>query len=90
MIFQLAVSVDNELFESVRIYPVPAMDKLFIDHAQDIQMVTVLSLTGSLVMQIENSGEPKLELDLTSLNSGIYLIKLENEQGSGVYRITRQ
>ena len=90
VIFQLAVSVDNELFESVRIYPVPAMDKLFIDQAQDIQMVTVLSLTGSVVMQLENSGSSKLELDLTSLNTGIYLIKLENEQGSGVYRITRQ
>ncbi|MEN8157316.1 MAG: DUF5017 domain-containing protein [Bacteroidota bacterium] len=90
VVFQLAVSVGNELFNMVSVYPVPAMDKLYIDQAQEIRTITVLSITGAAVMQVENRGSARMTIEMGSLQNGIYMLRLENEQGSGLVKVVKQ
>ena len=64
----------------VSIYPNPVKDILNIDYdpSDEIQSVDVYSLLGELVKKKEHDIN---QLDLSSLNSGVYFLKIETVQG---------
>ena len=64
----------------VSIYPNPVKDILNIDYdpSNEIQSVDVYSLLGELVKKKEHDIN---QLDLSSLNSGVYFLKIETVQG---------
>jgi hypothetical protein len=88
--FTLAVGISNDLFGNVSIYPVPASTLLYVQQAESLQTLTVYSITGTAVMQLENAGSELLSLDVSDLEAGLYMLKMENEKGSAVVRFLKQ
>ncbi len=64
--------------QNIRIYPNPASDKLYIAHLDQINELDVLTITGSKVLS-KTIHESEIELDISALSPGIYLLKLRNE-----------
>lgn len=64
------------------LYPNPVTEKLFISDADAIGSVTVTSITGQ-VMKIEQAhSDQSLELDVSGLEQGYYLISIESVNGN--------
>ncbi len=88
--FTVEVGISNGLFENVNIYPVPAVSKLYVDKAEAIHSITIYNITGTALMQVENRGMEKISIDVSSLKEGMYLMKMENAEGSAIGRFVKQ
>lgn len=72
--------------QSIRIYPNPASDKLHIAHMDRVTELNILTITGSRVLS-KTINEPEVEVDISALPAGTYLVKLLN--GGDVIRISK-
>lgn len=67
----------NELgADAVSLHPNPAHDCLTVDYLQPIRRCEVFSLTGALMYSKTAVDGMKMEIDISNLPSGLYLIRL--------------
>jgi hypothetical protein len=76
------VSINPSIAEQFNIYPNPASSVLNIAAGGDVLNVQVISITGAVVMNINNQNQ----IDLSGLNSGLYMIKVATD--SNIYSTT--
>lgn len=69
-------SVDDEKFLAISVYPNPAKDKLFILGLPKPSKVSIYNVLGKLVFSKTTSNE----VDLRGLQSGVYIVKIMNQQ----------
>ena len=72
----------------VDIYPNPALDHIVI-HNKGLQQVEVIDITGKTIIT-KMADQDQLQIDLTNLNAGVYIVKTISEQGPAVRRIVKQ
>jgi hypothetical protein len=65
--------------QGIKLYPNPGDDQLYIHSSSTIQSITVLDITGKIVLQdaFYQSDQP---LDASSLLPGIYIIQIQTEK----------
>ena len=68
-------SVGENAQQTMNIYPNPVNDKLFIEAGDAISLVEIYNLTGAMVLSQECNSE-KVDIEVSSLQSGIYFIKM--------------
>lgn len=77
-------------------YPNPASDKLTILYNSSESISTSIELRDALGKLISrsthefNANEPKFELDLNGLNSGVYFIKLNSDKDARAIRFVKE
>ena len=67
----------EEVQEGVKVYPNPFRDVVYLEH-EGLKKVQVYSIEGKLVLQEEIETK---QLNLSGLHSGIYLLRIFDEQG---------
>jgi hypothetical protein len=88
-----AVGLATQVLNSVKMYPNPATDNLYIDFGQSIKAnskVSVYNVVGSLMMEKANTEANAingLNLDVQALTPGIYLVKIELDQAVKTYKL---
>ena len=72
----------DEYSNSLGIYPNPTKDNLFIVTEENIETVTIYTLTGVMVGQqtMANSQQP-LAINVSDLNNGVYFVRVKTENG---------
>jgi len=65
--------------KEVKVYPNPFSDMINISEFKDIKTIKVADVAGRTLRTIENPGQ---EINLSSLNSGLYLITMYFKDGS--------
>jgi|GEM_PF-3222359 len=84
-----------EVTAGLSLYPVPAVDDLFVRHelktSQPVN-ISVIDMTGKQVMQREpvRLNESELRLDISSLSPGIYILQLSNGEVLASGRFTKR
>ncbi|GGG59263.1 T9SS type A sorting domain-containing protein [Bizionia arctica] len=75
-----SLGVDEYALSNVSIYPNPMSNEVNINLHNSLQVnrVTIYSITGQEVLKVEN----KSKLDVSKLNPGIYVLKIETDEGS--------
>jgi len=72
------------------LFPNPVNDKVTISNANNLETVTIYNVLGAEVMQQNNINSKSIQLDLSSLTSGVYLVKVLNDTNSeGVRRLVK-
>lgn len=75
--------------EKICLFPNPAMDFLKIRSTENVRMVTLYELNGAIHKEIfVNSKEEKI--DVSTLRSGIYPVKIVTEEGEYVRRLIKK
>lgn len=79
----LEVSNTSSL-ESIKLFPNPTHEQITISNTQniDIETIKIYNILGSLVKRLIPDKISKFSINLSSLNSGIYLLKLETSNGN--------
>ena len=73
---------DNNI-DNIKIYPNPVKEKLFISGNSLNYSVEILSLLGQNLIKVNNTNI----VDLSLLNQGIYIIKIENNGVTSTFKI---
>lgn len=80
----------EELRTSVKIYPNPVGDKLYIAANAEVVEIAIYNITGVLVgQQTKDNGQQTLTIDFANFNSGVYFVKVFTETGNVVKRIVK-
>ncbi len=83
--FYTTLSTPNfEASKTLKIAPNPSKGRISItgDNVTNLESVKVYNILGSLVKNLQvNTTESTLNLDLSALNKGIYLVKLNTKNG---------
>ena len=81
------LSVDELALENVSLSPNPATDLLMLQFPQaEFDRVAIYSALGQQVIARRIVGQQDLELDISELKSGVYLVHLQSTQGQTVVR----
>ena len=79
---------ENELI-NLLVFPNPATNRIHINSDEVISKVEVYQLSGELALE-QTANATALEIDLTALNTGMYLVKVTGQNGAvSVKRITK-
>lgn len=81
----LSTSIEEEYLESIKIYPNPVTQNLFI-HSPDVKMtdIRLINLTGQVIIErtFSNVNSPiQAALDLQNLVPGVYWVMIQTEYG---------
>ena len=75
---------EGETAVTVHLYPNPTSGKVFVELPETPVCCQIMSLTG-LVLKETSVSSPRFELDLNSLPSGMYLMKLQMADGKSTF-----
>ncbi|RLD71699.1 MAG: hypothetical protein DRI87_06600, partial [Bacteroidetes bacterium] len=76
----LITDIDDPLAASTVVYPNPARDQVTISSSQEMTRIMVLNYVGQLVLDSEVN-QSKVVLNTSDYESGIYLVRIETENG---------
>ena len=83
------LSADDISFESFVFYPNPVKDILHLENI-DLSKARIYSILGQLIDTITFENSTSNTLDLSSLESGIYLIVLENDSQQKTIKVVKE
>lgn len=78
----LGTGLKNNPLQSIKVYPVPAHDRIFIQSpVQGAMQITLLDQTGRICRSIHSTSN-SLEVNTSDLASGIYFIKFDTDNNT--------
>ena len=80
--------IDVDIVEA-KIYPNPAIDRLNIDSKEKIQKLEVYDALGRKVVS-KIPKQNNFSLDISNLEQGIYILKLQTKEGIGSYKVVEK
>lgn len=81
--------INTLLVKQVSVYPNPTTDFVSINLNNQIANITLMEMSGKLIESQKNANSI-VKFNLAGLASGIYLIKVQTEKESVVYKVTKQ
>jgi hypothetical protein len=73
----------------VKVYPNPSNNKINFETNITIDGITITNTLGQELFRMLKP-QPKQEINISNLPSGIYFLKAENKQGQGVFKIVKE
>lgn len=80
---------DHSHSYAFKIYPNPAVDFFHIKAAREISEVIISDLNGKIFLQ-ENNLDRDYRFDVSSLQSGIYILRTTSENQSVIYKLIKK
>ena len=73
---------------SVKLYPNPTSDYVIIESNMTIHDIEIYNLSGQLVQQVKQNKSERIQLDVSNLTAGLYLVKISNESNMQTIRLS--
>lgn len=80
----------TELNSSLRIYPNPVNDKLIIETTENVESISIYTITGVKVYNQQPTANSQQQIDVTGFNAGVYFVKVRTENGEMVKRFVKK
>ena len=82
----------SDITENINIYPNPASNFVTIETGSNIENIYIYNTVGQIVSvsKLQNFKTSKIEIDVSNLQSGIYFLNIETENGSFVKQLIIQ
>ena len=65
----------------INLYPNPTQEGITIESSERINSLSIYDIYGRVVLEQIPTGAERLQINLNPLESGIYLLKVSNDQG---------
>ena len=76
-----ALGINTPSGENISFYPNPVSNNLFIDNMSNLNEVVIYNILGQPIKTVDVRNTEKVEINTSSLNSGIYIIIVKNDNG---------
>lgn len=80
-VYKIVTEIKEIFAGNLNIYPNPVNDVLTIDNCTEVTTIRVFDITGRVLSVLQNTGDNKLNIDVSSWKSGVFLIQLNGEKG---------
>ena len=87
--YNLSLSIDESAFEGFSFYPNPVKDILTLNSPKEIDNVSVYNMLGQQIINIKND-ETIQDIDMSSLQSGAYFVKITINSTIETIRIVKR
>ncbi|TXD82776.1 S8 family serine peptidase [Subsaximicrobium wynnwilliamsii] len=87
----IGLSVENEAFYGLKVFPNPVGNTLHITQQSrsETTKFRLLDVLGKTILK-QNSNTLETQLDLSSLNAGIYVLQIQSEKASKTFKIIKR
>ncbi len=85
----LTLGLENMAFENLKFHPNPVKNTLEISNAATIDKVSIYNLLGQLVQE-KATNSTLYQMNLSGINSGVYLVKIQSETNEKTVRIVKE
>ena len=82
------VSIGNKESQTIKVYPNPASEFVDLKSDYNIQGFEVISYLGQVVNSRQGVESKFVRIDVSSLQSGVYFVNVNTDQGKKVIKIT--
>ena len=83
------LGLEEVKLEGLKLYPNPTKGFLEIEATNTINEIKVYNLIGQELLTKKGAAS-RLNLDLSTFNSGFYFLKIDTDKGTGVYKIVKE
>jgi hypothetical protein len=80
------VGIAEQGDQYTRMYPNPAIDRVTIEAQSKLKNISIFSLNGQKVYEIAMD-QNRTDLNVNFLESGLYMIRIETENGTKVEKL---
>ena len=70
-------------------FPNPTSDKLIISSKHKVLFYSISDALGRVVKSEDEINSNTFEIDVSSLNNGVYSIRVQSESGLGLVRVVK-
>lgn len=84
-----SLGIENNLYSNIKLFPNPFSENLNIDFPNEYQIETI-SIFNSLGQEVFQTDNLKRSLNLKSLESGVYLLKVTSQKKTASFKIIKQ
>lgn len=84
-----AIKNKNSIDKLVRIYPNPATDFIQLE-ADKVKSYQLLNIRGDVVLSVNDPAKELIQLDMSKLNAGVYILQVQTEDTVTQYKIIKQ
>jgi hypothetical protein len=86
-----SLSTKQVVLESFHVYPNPTINTLQLSSPTAIEAVEVFALSGKRILQpqLQEKKAKELTLDVSSLPSGLYIVRIQHLEGSGYAKFVK-
>ena len=89
----VALGIDDELLNKVKVYPNPFLDKIAIETSfldNEVLVIKCFDVTGRMVFEDDNATKKsKAEIDLSFLSSGVYWLQLNIDNKTARFKLIK-
>ncbi|MUV04841.1 T9SS type A sorting domain-containing protein [Flavobacterium rakeshii] len=85
----ITLGLEEQLFQSLTYYPNPVSNILTLSNTNTISNVEVYNLLGQKVFA-NNFSNTEIQVDLSNLETGIYMVKISSQETQKTIRIQKQ
>jgi len=83
------LSVSENIFNQTNVYPNPATNTVYISSSYQLYNLKIFNVLGQLIVNKPLSGT-ETNIDISELNTSVYIFKIETEKGSFSKSIIKQ
>lgn len=87
----LAVSNNETAVAAISVYPNPVNDIINVVNTQNVNVnsITVTDLNGRIVKEAKYSNTSNVQMNVSDLSSGVYMMNIQSDKGSSVKKIVK-
>jgi len=80
LVIKKAITTDVSVIdkEVIKCYPSPVKDKLTLTNLQEQSHIEIYDIRGSKIIETENSEDNSMQINMSLLKSGPYMVKVSN------------
>ena len=83
----IIVSISEVDNTTIKLFPNPVSDNLYITSEYTVEQITIYDLTGKMVKQVN---QPGTSVNLSDLSAGYYMLKVTTEQGDAMHKFVKE
>ena len=87
--FKKATAVEDNAFAAVNVYPNPFAGKLVVNEVAEASRVTLVNAQGVVLRSVAVNGANQVELDVTDVPAGIYMVVVENGAARRAFKVVK-
>ena len=82
-------AVEDNAFAAVNVYPNPFAGKLVVNEVAEAGRVTLVNAQGVVLRSVAVNGANQVELDVTDVPAGIYMVVVENGAARRAFKVVK-
>lgn len=83
------LSINSFELSAFKVYPIPTQNILYVSYKSELNAVQIFNLLGQEVMA-QNTTSSEVQIDLSSLTAGAYIVKVFSNDGQHNFRAIKQ